>query len=121
MKFKRARAHTYMRACTKCKDGKKNNPGARITALSKRTWNRELQRCERFSKSGSTFSKRITLQASRDVEHARLPEFLTELDLSSLEASEEDVEALKKIVKRLAPEKNGEYQVYQGSLTELSY
>ncbi|XP_011882263.1 PREDICTED: mucin-5AC [Vollenhovia emeryi] len=51
--------------------------------------------------------------ASRDVEHARLPEFLTELDLSSLEASEEDVEALKKIVKRLAPEKNGEYQVYQ--------
>ncbi|XP_036145252.1 LOW QUALITY PROTEIN: mucin-5AC [Monomorium pharaonis] len=44
--------------------------------------------------------------ASRDVEHARLPEFLTELDLSSLEASEEDVEALKKIVKRLAPEKN---------------
>ncbi|EZA61316.1 hypothetical protein X777_12023 [Ooceraea biroi] len=50
---------------------------------------------------------------SRDVEHARLPEFLTELDLSSLEASEEDVEALKKIVKRLAPEKNGEYQVYQ--------
>lgn len=59
--------------------------------------------------------------ASRDVEHARLPEFLTELDLSSLEASQEDVEALKKIVKRLAPEKNGEYQVYQGSLTELSY
>ncbi|XP_070148710.1 mucin-2 isoform X1 [Polyergus mexicanus] len=52
-------------------------------------------------------------RASRDVEHARLPEFLTELDLSSLEASEEDVEALKKIVKRLAPEKNGEYQVYQ--------
>ncbi|KMR04523.1 cuticular protein analogous to peritrophins 1-j precursor [Lasius niger] len=52
-------------------------------------------------------------KASRDVEHARLPEFLTELDLSSLEASEEDVEALKKIVKRLAPEKNGEYQVYQ--------
>ncbi|XP_011160540.2 mucin-5AC isoform X1 [Solenopsis invicta] len=51
--------------------------------------------------------------ASRDVEHARLPEFLTELDLSSLEASQEDVEALKKIVKRLAPEKNGEYQVYQ--------
>ncbi|XP_072767517.1 uncharacterized protein Thw isoform X2 [Anoplolepis gracilipes] len=45
-------------------------------------------------------------RASRDVEHARLPEFLTELDLSSLEASEEDVEALKKIVKRLAPEKN---------------
>ncbi|TGZ47599.1 Uncharacterized protein DBV15_03473 [Temnothorax longispinosus] len=59
--------------------------------------------------------------ASRDVEHARLPEFLTELDLSSLEASEEDVEALKKIVKRLAPEKNGEYQVYQGSFTELSF
>lgn len=55
------------------------------------------------------------LQASRDVEHARLPEFLTELDLSSLEAPEEDVEALKKIVKRLAPEKNGEYQVFQGS------
>ncbi|XP_014482134.1 PREDICTED: mucin-5AC isoform X2 [Dinoponera quadriceps] len=53
-------------------------------------------------------------RASRDVEHARLPEFLSELDLSSLEASEEDVEALKKIVKRLAPEKNGEYQVYQG-------
>ncbi|XP_067204607.1 uncharacterized protein [Linepithema humile] len=52
-------------------------------------------------------------RASRDVEHARLPEFLTELDLSSLEASEEDVEALKKIVKRLAPEKNGEYQVFQ--------
>ncbi|XP_032691722.1 mucin-12 isoform X2 [Odontomachus brunneus] len=52
-------------------------------------------------------------KASRDVEHARLPEFLSELDLSSLEASEEDVEALKKIVKRLAPEKNGEYQVYQ--------
>ncbi|XP_020288398.1 mucin-5AC isoform X2 [Pseudomyrmex gracilis] len=45
--------------------------------------------------------------ASRDVERPRLPEFLTELDLSSLEASEEDVEALKKIVKRLAPEKNG--------------
>ncbi|KAL6263749.1 hypothetical protein P5V15_003834, partial [Pogonomyrmex californicus] len=52
-------------------------------------------------------------EASRDVEQARLPEFLTELDLSSLKASEEDVEALKKIVKRLAPEKNGEYQVYQ--------
>lgn len=61
------------------------------------------------------------MQATRDVEHTRLPEFLTELDLSSLEASEEDVEALKKIVKRLAPEKNGEYQVYQGSLSELSY
>ncbi|KYQ59972.1 hypothetical protein ALC60_00993 [Trachymyrmex zeteki] len=54
------------------------------------------------------------IEASRDVEHARLPEFLTELDLSSLEVFEEDVEALKKIVKRLAPEKNGEYQVYQG-------
>ncbi|KAL0126202.1 hypothetical protein PUN28_004968 [Cardiocondyla obscurior] len=56
---------------------------------------------------------RCETRASQDVGHARLPEFLTELDLSSLEASEEDVEALKKIVKRLAPEKNGEYQVYQ--------
>ncbi|KAK2582946.1 hypothetical protein KPH14_009007 [Odynerus spinipes] len=45
---------------------------------------------------------------------AKLPELLSELDLSSVEASEEDVEALKKIAKRLAPEKNGEYQVYQG-------
>ncbi|XP_047353015.1 mucin-5AC isoform X1 [Vespa velutina] len=50
---------------------------------------------------------------SQDDAKARLPEFLSELDLASLEASEEDVEALKKIAKRLAPEKNGEYQVYQ--------
>ncbi|XP_024936378.1 uncharacterized threonine-rich GPI-anchored glycoprotein PJ4664.02 isoform X2 [Cephus cinctus] len=45
-------------------------------------------------------------KASHGEEKARLPEFLTELDLASLEASEEDVEELKKIVKRLAPEKN---------------
>ncbi|XP_015188265.1 PREDICTED: serine-rich adhesin for platelets isoform X1 [Polistes dominula] len=50
---------------------------------------------------------------SQDNAKSRLPEFLSELDLASLEASEEDVEALKKIAKRLAPEKNGEYQVYQ--------
>ncbi|XP_048512385.1 mucin-5AC isoform X2 [Athalia rosae] len=42
-----------------------------------------------------------------DDQRARLPEFLTELDLASLEASKEDVESLKKIVKRLAPAKNG--------------
>lgn len=53
-------------------------------------------------------------QSTDGEERARLPEFLTELDLASLEASEEDIEALKTVVKRLAPEKNGEYQVYQG-------
>ncbi|XP_015122673.1 flocculation protein FLO11 [Diachasma alloeum] len=50
---------------------------------------------------------------SEDAERARLPELLTELDLASLEASEEDIDALKKVVKRLAPAKNGEYQVFQ--------
>ncbi|XP_011299846.1 mucin-12 [Fopius arisanus] len=50
---------------------------------------------------------------SEDSERARLPELLTELDLASLEASEEDIDALKKVVKRLAPAKNGEYQVFQ--------
>ncbi|XP_031837546.1 chitin-binding domain protein thawb [Nomia melanderi] len=44
---------------------------------------------------------------------ASLPKFLTELDLSSVEVSAESGESLKTIVKRLAPEKNGEYQVYQ--------
>lgn len=39
------------------------------------------------------------------------------MDLSSVDATEQDVEALKKIVKRVAPEKNGEYQVYQGSFS----
>ncbi|XP_023290507.1 uncharacterized protein LOC105697880 [Orussus abietinus] len=53
------------------------------------------------------------IKKADDEERARLPEFLSELDLASLEASEEDVEALRKVVKRLAPEKNGEYQVYQ--------
>ena len=59
------------------------------------------------------------LQSVGDDERARLPEFLTELDLASLEASEEDIEALKTVVKRLAPEKNGEYQVYQGFYSHL--
>ncbi|XP_066582303.1 uncharacterized protein [Prorops nasuta] len=54
-----------------------------------------------------------TKVADDDESRAKLPEFLSELDLEDLEASEEDVEALKRIVKRLAPEKNGEYQVYQ--------
>ncbi|XP_043279657.1 probable serine/threonine-protein kinase DDB_G0282963 [Venturia canescens] len=58
----------------------------------------------------STFCE---LKSSGDDERARLPEFLTELDLASLEASQEDIEAIKTVVKRLAPEKNGEYQVYQ--------
>ncbi|XP_076658233.1 chitin-binding domain protein thawb isoform X1 [Halictus rubicundus] len=44
---------------------------------------------------------------------ASLPKFLAEVELSSVEASAESSESLKKIVKRLAPEKNGEYQVYQ--------
>nr|XP_033326135.1 flocculation protein FLO11-like isoform X1 [Megalopta genalis] len=44
---------------------------------------------------------------------ASLPKFLTELDLSSVEGSSESSESFRKIVKRLAPEKNGEYQVYQ--------
>ncbi|XP_076751879.1 chitin-binding domain protein thawb [Xylocopa sonorina] len=43
----------------------------------------------------------------------KLPRFLSELDLSSIEASIENEESLRKIVKRLAPEKNGEYQIYQ--------
>ncbi|KAI4494175.1 hypothetical protein M0802_009209 [Mischocyttarus mexicanus] len=55
----------------------------------------------------------IFFEESQDNAKVKLPEFLSELDLASLEASEEDVEALKKIAKRLAPEKNGEYQVYQ--------
>ncbi|XP_012141892.2 chitin-binding domain protein thawb isoform X3 [Megachile rotundata] len=38
---------------------------------------------------------------------ASLPKFLSELDVSSVEASVESDESLKKIVKRLAPEKNG--------------
>ncbi|XP_076177357.1 chitin-binding domain protein thawb, partial [Ptiloglossa arizonensis] len=43
-----------------------------------------------------------------------LPKFLSELDLSSVEGSSaENTESLKTIVKRLAPEKNGEYQIYQ--------
>ncbi|CAL7945823.1 unnamed protein product [Xylocopa violacea] len=37
----------------------------------------------------------------------KLPRFLSELDLSSIEASIENEESLRKIVKRLAPEKNG--------------
>ncbi|XP_076280495.1 chitin-binding domain protein thawb isoform X2 [Lasioglossum baleicum] len=45
---------------------------------------------------------------------ASLPKFLTEVDLSSVDASAESNESLRRIVKRLAPEKNGEYQVYQG-------
>lgn len=53
-------------------------------------------------------------QETADAERARLPELLTELDLASVEASEEDIDALKKVVKRLAPAKNGEYQVFQG-------
>ncbi|XP_033211361.1 mucin-5AC isoform X2 [Belonocnema kinseyi] len=44
---------------------------------------------------------------SDDEKTAKLPEFLSELDLASLEASEEDIADLKKVVKRLAPEKNG--------------
>ncbi|XP_044014110.1 putative uncharacterized protein DDB_G0282133 [Aphidius gifuensis] len=45
---------------------------------------------------------------------ARLPELLSELDLESLEATEDDIDNLSKVVKRLAPsEENGEYQVYQ--------
>ncbi|XP_076245107.1 chitin-binding domain protein thawb [Calliopsis andreniformis] len=41
------------------------------------------------------------------------PEFLSDVGPSGKEASEESAESLKRIVKRLAPEKNGEYQVYQ--------
>lgn len=54
------------------------------------------------------------LQTTNDEEKSRLPEFLTELEVASSESSKEDVEALKKIVKRLAPEKNGEYLGIQG-------
>ncbi|XP_032454552.1 flocculation protein FLO11 isoform X1 [Nasonia vitripennis] len=50
-------------------------------------------------------------KTSSDEERSRLPEFLSELDVASAEASVEDVEALRKIVKRLAPEKNGEYMI----------
>ncbi|XP_051162022.1 putative uncharacterized protein DDB_G0282133 isoform X2 [Leptopilina boulardi] len=53
-------------------------------------------------------------KVSDDKERTKLPEFLSELDLASIEASEEDIKDLKKVVKRLAPEKNGEYQIYQG-------
>ncbi|XP_026667445.1 uncharacterized protein LOC108622637 isoform X2 [Ceratina calcarata] len=42
-----------------------------------------------------------------------LPGFLSEFNLSDIGASVENEESLKKLVKRLAPEKNGEYQVYQ--------
>ncbi|XP_034173586.2 chitin-binding domain protein thawb isoform X1 [Osmia lignaria lignaria] len=44
---------------------------------------------------------------------ASLPKFLSELDVGSVETSLENEESLKKIVKRLASEKNGEYQIYQ--------
>ncbi|XP_043484225.1 putative uncharacterized protein DDB_G0282133 isoform X2 [Leptopilina heterotoma] len=53
-------------------------------------------------------------KVSDEEESPKLPEFLSELDLASIEASEEDIKDLKKVVKRLAPEKNGEYQIYQG-------
>lgn len=55
------------------------------------------------------------VQISGNEKDVKLPELLSELDLDSIEASEEDIDNLSKIVKRLAPEKNGEYQVYQGS------
>ncbi|CAD1468161.1 unnamed protein product, partial [Heterotrigona itama] len=45
-------------------------------------------------------------------EKANLPKL--SLGLSSIEASIENEESLRRIVKRLAPEKNGEYQIYQG-------
>lgn len=48
-------------------------------------------------------------------EKVNLSKFPSESDLSSLEASLENEGSLRKIVKRLAPEKNGEYQIYQGS------
>ncbi|CAK9806312.1 unnamed protein product [Anthophora quadrimaculata] len=44
---------------------------------------------------------------------ANLPKFLSELDQSSIEASIAKEDSLRRIVKRLAPEKNGEYQIYQ--------
>ncbi|KAJ8678713.1 hypothetical protein QAD02_014500 [Eretmocerus hayati] len=46
------------------------------------------------------------LRVSNDEERARLPELLSELDAADAEASVEDVESIRKIVKRLAPEKN---------------
>ncbi|XP_046751433.1 mucin-5AC isoform X2 [Diprion similis] len=52
-------------------------------------------------------SVRCKTKAQDDDQRARLPEFLTELDLASVEASQEDVESLKTVVKRLAPAKNG--------------
>lgn len=56
----------------------------------------------------------MNFQSENNNKKASLPRFLTELDLSSVEVSAESGESLKRIVKRLAPEKNGEYQVYQG-------
>ncbi|XP_053985304.1 mucin-2 isoform X1 [Hylaeus volcanicus] len=52
-------------------------------------------------------------ESENDNKKTSLPKFLSELDLSSVEGSAENTESLKTIVKRLAPEKNGEYQVYQ--------
>lgn len=66
------------------------------------------------SRKIENFTIILFLQVSADEESAKLPEFLSELDLASIEASEEDIKDLKKVVKRLAPEKNGEYQIYQG-------
>ncbi|XP_043255805.1 mucin-3A, partial [Colletes gigas] len=52
-------------------------------------------------------------ESENDNRETSLPKLLSELDLSSVEVSAESTESLKTIVKRLAPEKNGEYQVYQ--------
>ncbi|KAK1127230.1 hypothetical protein K0M31_003773 [Melipona bicolor] len=54
-------------------------------------------------------------QSETSSEKANLRELSSELDMSSIEASIENEESLRRIVKRLAPEKNGEYQIYQGS------
>ncbi|XP_046628884.1 mucin-4 isoform X2 [Neodiprion virginianus] len=58
-------------------------------------------------------SVRCKTKGEDDDQRGRLPELLTELDLASVEASQEDVESLKTVVKRLAPAKNGEYLMYQ--------
>ncbi|KAK9294180.1 hypothetical protein QLX08_011109 [Tetragonisca angustula] len=52
-------------------------------------------------------------ESENNSEKASLRKLSSELDLSSIEPSIENEETLRRIVKRLAPEKNGEYQIYQ--------